>query len=1081
MSGCNKFTPNQCCGCVVKSHQLFPDFYSPDIICFKRYRERISVHTLTTQLTRTWVSGVQSNNTVTLVNTTDVTDDTVDSITTESRAGRFEWVFPAAVVPFGPFVVESETGTPGVNGTRTWAPRTQITTNRSVWEEYRLVMRYDVSDQDNFGRRDAANALIIKAATARLGGSQYTLPGWTSFNPNTSGSDLRHQFGVDADMPETPAEFDTLWASGFGSASYTAGTVTNFSILTRLPIAPRQSMFLLWYSTTARRGFNIAGTGALTIWDRDPVPLPTVPYDWRRDWIREDFQTWTTRELLPGDNFQVSLATLLPTNFWNTANRKLKVTFYIPADDPDDEEILAEQELAVLITGSANPYRWSISSDGHWGAIDHFAANHHQAAFPIVGVSPFGSSSALGPMFKLRGSVWEITGGRRIEDGVAATYQFVPYWHGLIEPTTPGGDELPLPRIKVRIKIISDNPQQRIYDETGLQHIDDGKKMLCPGNYTCAVIDDYAHPEWRVISHSLPGLNDSRPPLQVSHSGCVVTTSTAPRQLPMVIDYTTYTWQVSFNATYEPTARNIFNPSRFYFDGNLTNLSGGKWPGNRSGPLAGRTQYSDNVVNKIDSAGWYFPRFEVRHDYSGGATTAVFGTFATSFDSLPTSATVADRFDSVTFEGLAIHATGSWDTSNSSHYSVTVTTRDPYTSTTVSGLPPWTTSSGGAIRIGQELLIADGLGAGLVFKCTGLASFAAGVPTFAFEPIRQFFLPTLSAVPSGDDLADYSGVLGGYEYWVLVQNETDPSDDGLYAIASSGISGPDDELPDPSPIADDPVVEVMVVYSAVCYIAGTEEESEIAYEDHQGTLINQSIGVVGEPPLDNPVEDYDFPPTIVDLPTFPNATVFTCQSVYVSAPDPVGAPFGVIDGQSAPTTYTRPIRPVVSVTTINEPVTLTNFDGSTSVITHREYALGPEFDYTWNLTTVTRSGLYSRVLRRITHPNLGNSPASYAVAKTVTMVKVVPRWKDRELPTLTYNGDEAFVDINYSTGALVSNDFWKVNTIEVANQEFIKPFGVLDDVPPTNHVRIKYTRQRIYMDELTLTIGPSTYEPPEPL
>jgi hypothetical protein len=345
-------------------------------------------------------------------------------------------------------------------------------------------------------------------------------------------------------------------------------------------------------------------------------------------------------------------------------------------------------------------------------------------------------------------------------------------------------------------------------------------------------------------------------------------------------------------------------------------------------------------------------------------------------------------------------------------------------------------------------------------------------------------------LPSTENLHDYADVLGSFEYWIRVLNEDNASDDGLYSITSSGISGPEDDLPDPSPIADDPVVEVVVMYSAVCYIAGTEDESEIAYEDHLGGLVSSEIEIIGEPPLDNPPETPDFAATVyrpwttgTNLTAHPGLASGQNISVGYSGDPNIDIGWGTFNSGS---TWMR--RYVTSMTNTTTMVTYQLYEGQFGTLqlvdrqfAHTTVAIGPDFDFTWILYSTDRDGTYSKVVRRISHPNLGNSPAAYAAAKTVTMVKTVPRWKDRELPTLTYNGDEAFVDVNYETGELVSNDFWKVNTIEVENQEFTEPFGILDDIPPTNHVRIKYTRQRIYMDDLILTIGPSTYVPPEPL
>ncbi len=98
----NRFTPGCCCGCTQITSQLFPDFHYPVVTrCFKQVREIVATSVLTTQLTQTWVDGVLTNNTATLENSTTTEDETIESITQNGLAGKFDWTFPTVTVRLG--------------------------------------------------------------------------------------------------------------------------------------------------------------------------------------------------------------------------------------------------------------------------------------------------------------------------------------------------------------------------------------------------------------------------------------------------------------------------------------------------------------------------------------------------------------------------------------------------------------------------------------------------------------------------------------------------------------------------------------------------------------------------------------------------------------------------------------------------------------------------------------------------------------------------------------------------------------------------------------------------------------------
>jgi hypothetical protein len=272
----NRFNPPcNCCGCTIISSEISTYVYAPaEVLCFKRFREILSVRTLITQQTTTWASGVASDSVVTISDETVATDATTDSVTTDLRAGRFEWIFPQVTVPFGSLVVESETGTPGANGTRTFQPRTQTTTDKTAREEYRLALRFDVSGQDNFGRLDAANVAFIQSATATLTGAIYRIDGFGGLLGITTQVTAKWLYS-NAETPVDANDFDSLWAAGSGGTATVSTNANSFNVLSSLPVVQTDSLYLLLFSDADRRGINLS----------DVLITLTA-----KDWIRKYFE-----------------------------------------------------------------------------------------------------------------------------------------------------------------------------------------------------------------------------------------------------------------------------------------------------------------------------------------------------------------------------------------------------------------------------------------------------------------------------------------------------------------------------------------------------------------------------------------------------------------------------------------------------------------------------------------------------------------------------------------------------------------------------------------------------------------------
>lgn len=307
----NRFNPPcNCCGCTIIASNATTYNYEPaEVVCFKRVREQTSVRTLVTQQTTTWVNGSQSSSVVTISDETQASDTTTETVTTQLRAGRFDWIFSQSTVPFGPFIVASETGTPGTNGTRTFQPRTQTTTNRSVWEEYRLVVRFDVSLQDNFGRRDGANAPFITIAAAALAGQVYQLDGYFGPTFNARQATAKWLF-ADAEMPESIAEFDSMWSAGSNGSQALTLTSNSINILPALPQQQTDSLYVLVFSDAERTGLNIAAprlTLTANDWMRKKFVLVDASEEEAKAWngVIPAGRTIKSRVTMPKDLYRV--------------------------------------------------------------------------------------------------------------------------------------------------------------------------------------------------------------------------------------------------------------------------------------------------------------------------------------------------------------------------------------------------------------------------------------------------------------------------------------------------------------------------------------------------------------------------------------------------------------------------------------------------------------------------------------------------------------------------------------------------------------------------------------------------------
>jgi hypothetical protein len=1055
---CQKFTPNQCCGCQVFENLLFPDFYRPTVTCMVRRRELSTIRTLTTQLTQTWIGGALTNNTATLVDETVETDNTIDTITQDLIAGQFEWVFPQSTEPFGPLAIESETGIPGVNATKVWKPRTQRTINRTVWEEYRLVFRYDVSNQFAFGLDDADGVAIIKAATASLTGDLYRITGWqpSGSTGQTHQVDVRG-FLTDEDPPQDRDEFDVLW----DAASNTATLSATLNILSWLPDTDSTSIYLLFYSDTEKRGMRVTN-GLIRISDR--LPMSSSAYDWTQDWTRESFTTWRTSAAMPTDNYQFSLASLLPASFWAKEDRRLTVTLF-EEDEDGAETVFVEQifEINIQPNTSYDPPRWdwTLESTGTFGTISHLKVTHTSGSFPHTNPNLF---NGWAPVFKVRGSVIELTGGDRIEDGIKATYQFVPFWHGLDS----------IPTHYLRLEIESDNPQAGTYNETGLQHLEDEKKLTCPGNYTCSVTDDYAHPEWRVISHSLPGFNDTRLPVQAIHGACGVLLSGNPRTASLVVEYVRNVWQANWAIEYRYHQPYVFTRGLncVFTDYVIVNATA-YWPGSFSS--AGSVGHSDNFVNDLANGKFYV--------YSGLVvgcstdppwlpenSTATLGPNLTSppyandsdihlwdgiegGDSVVRTEVTMDpiiqtRIEAGTFVEIESEV-ASIDVSSATWYNVYINHVEQGIS--IEGLPSekpaiyWNSNS--AYK-GRRYYVTQGTGKGLVFELDSLQSFTLGTligggpsrnpgtATFNWTFVRQASIPDLPAAPDEDAATQITDAIGSHPYLYRVNDELFRLQDGL----TEGPLVEDDVAFTPSRQS-----RVLVEYTPTYHVGSIQITASVLDPvPYAGT----SFGNMSD-------QDYD---AVIAGPVLADRVVSRLYEIYTGPP-----------------TYTPGSGLFAFGYRLASDVMLGHFDNYEittieSVIPdfptpYSAYSMQVAFDtpysgeYDFHEISATFSHRRWEMMAQIVAQQ----------SRVFRYEKEVDRWKDRNLPTLTIDGGCLVAGFDFVEGSFVAPTFKKADNIEAIANNTSKDGKFELDVDETE----------VDAEDLELIIGPSTYVPPD--
>lgn len=310
-------------------HALYPDFYYPESVrCYVRER----VKTVTTV-----GSGIPTE--------TDVTTEFTDE---KLIAGRWHWDYP-----------ETSTTTGGVT----------TTVKVDVWEERRLAIQFDVSDQFAFGEVNYEGDDIISSSHMRFKTLRYRRTGFTEAIVNDDEVSVYGSFSNTA-YPADSAAFDTLLGTATNSDAVSGGSseedveIVNMDVLDFLPASTTATAMFLIDNQTSDSGLRLnevkwaMNNQQLAASEDSGVDGET---DWRKHWVRTALGEYRTKKKLPESDFEITLLGIDTASFkvddpsyeWglldapNINDVLVPLVHYRTADDWD----LGEFELA----GDADP------------------------------------------------------------------------------------------------------------------------------------------------------------------------------------------------------------------------------------------------------------------------------------------------------------------------------------------------------------------------------------------------------------------------------------------------------------------------------------------------------------------------------------------------------------------------------------------------------------------------------------------------------------------------------------------------------------------------------------------------------
>jgi len=419
-------------------------------------------------------------------------------------AGRFEWDYPL---------------------TTTTSNGIDTTVKIDIWEDRRLAIQFDVSNQFYFGvvddLEDDETGNLIQWASSEMTALHYRREGFTAGLTQAHRLTTR-KFLYDTAFPADIAAYDILRNSSLSGSSQfvTSGEVYSRNIEPELPDSATDTALMLLGETETRRGAALTDI-RFGIGDRNENQQGGTDqeYRWQQDFVRTADGVYESKKFMPRDNYELDFTELLRDDYFGRPDREFKIELFeepsgeSESGDHDESPPFFEAHLVVDIAETypvtlPATYVWKMQSTGTAGTIVHVEKNRDTNARED-GVDTF--LGDLGDNFKLRtrGSVIEFMGGWRDEDGIRSRYQYVPFWHNLEEP----------PKVKLRLTFTGDDPEPGTLKRTGIHHPADKKNTTCPPNQTCELIDDYSHQEWRVKSITITNFT-FMPFVTATHTGC---------------------------------------------------------------------------------------------------------------------------------------------------------------------------------------------------------------------------------------------------------------------------------------------------------------------------------------------------------------------------------------------------------------------------------------------------------------------------------------------------------------------------------------------------------------------------------
>lgn len=1127
LSGCG------CCGCQVIENKLYPDFYTPEYLCHVKTTDNTTVTVETETVVYTYTNGVLVDVATDVVSTVDQGDG-IPVYTLDNRPvfGKFSQNYNYTS---GWITKQPSTLTNGTIGQGTWQftrIRERTTTIGNLSIERKLLLLFDLSAYSLLGRENIDEEAIIKGVHFRIETDRYMHPEIVDKMPlNSIGepvislgngptiSGVLKAFSYQDFAPSDELGFDTFRAGMSNSLTVTGDHTTDIKAW-----LPSEEKDYLWMSIQCEdsSGGGLIDVAKMAIADRSLTNSNvTQAYDWKTDWTRDkdDIAVWNRTTFLPDDNYQVNLSEIVPAKFWNTEGSRLSVEFYTMVEDPLTEELVREVLIEAhyeVVIGPAIPrtqyeidndfharHEWSIQGTGTWGTYTAVKTTLRADTFEELGIgsvtaTPF---TVFGPKFNFRGSVVEVTGGAREEGGITANYNFIPHWKA---------DE-PFPPLQLTLTLDSGDgdPQPGTYHQTGLSHLVDQKNLTCPPGTTCPIIDDYAHPEWRVSAQSLTDFPDTRLPSVYTHLGCTVTAATEANTEDITFELDWYKGYALYKSVYQASANPVYNNIAYRLISNSLMTVG---PANGIFSNGVGCYYTDTVNDLLTYPAWVLGGGGV-HDYSNWnietdtdpetqeleytaeRVTFIHGcildeyTYEWQYGSVYApnypGTVVPDKQPWESTYGTALGPAQEFDLSGYCNYVIEITVKNPYDSNIMESLPPYNNLEDKAFSLNEKVLIAEEVfGAGSVFKCTSV-TFVGEVTHYNFTWEGQHSIPTLSEVPEEEDVEDLIAVLGGGSWWFIVGEDH-------YRVDSNGISDP---LPETGAVLpENEQVEVHLTYNASCFSVTSPSSAEIFSKKVVSVIdtlsYSSSEQLTTQPPFAEPIEEYEWPEDIVaafdGVP--PGGYTFNSFTADVRGPNNANRWIYYNDENDDEVPYGWFTSSSITVTPVEYVPYYNAFSGETITAYNVTNTFEDMWDHTWNLSSHLEEWHTVYAVYPVVFSGM------YAGGAVIRMVKLVDKWKNRNLPTLEFTSADLLTYVD-PVSQEVQDTLYQIVKLEVPVEEFKPsplyrgdiqtfdhqlPFDAQNLVaPPGLSVDVIYHIKGIAFSGLSVTIGPSSYVPPE--